>query len=497
MRKYKKELKDELVNNLNVELKFDTDKLEDDSYKRHKRINVKKIIKPIIFSLCGIYCFVFLSIAALPIIAFMRVESRVVMYKKDYTINELKAIEEGSFVKLNEIDYPSKEYKVSKVDEEYVDAVSDFSYKLSNQIINKDTAESGENVVFSPLSIYSLLDILSSGISNESDGYEEINNLLKLDYNTRKNNFKKVYENNYFENDNGAMQMSSGVFLNNDYEYNNAFVNELTQKYVEAFQMDFDNAQDVDKMIEWVNNSIQENNAFKYDDLELNEFKQMYAFSNIYFKNKWSQKYYKKENFEDYFYNIDGTRNKITYMNHIYYCNQLYDYGNYMSFYDYYYNDYKIKYIFSKDEKSIFDLINNDNYIIDDNEKQMFNSYGHNNIIINLSIPKFSYECSYDFSSILECIGLKKLFDDNYNTLDNIFKNYSDDTNFYLDFVKQKNKIIFEEDGTTAKSIGFAGAGSNSAAPVDEISIKLNSPFIYIIYDSNNLPIYVGSYLNL
>lgn len=126
MRKYKKELKDELANNLNINLKFNTDQLEDDRYKRKKRINVKKIIKPIIISLCGIYCFVFLSIAALPIIAFLRIEPKVIMYKKDYTINELKAIEEGSFIKLNEITYPSKEHKVNKIDEEYVDAINIF-----------------------------------------------------------------------------------------------------------------------------------------------------------------------------------------------------------------------------------------------------------------------------------------------------------------------------------------------------------------------------------
>lgn len=74
------------------------------------------------------------------------------------------------------------------------------------------------------------------------------------------------------------------------------------------------------------------------------------------------------------------------------------------------------------------------------------------------------------------------------------FTNLDENVSVYLKYVKQMNDIAFSESGTIIKSITMSSAGNKSSGYQEEIvEITLNKPFIYVIYDHNKLPIYVGT----
>ena len=94
---------------------------------------------------------------------------------------------------------------------------------------------------------------------------------------------------------------------------------------------------------------------------------------------------------------------------------------------------------------------------------------------------------------------------DNSNVLNNSNNNYDSfhnafndpityDVNFYLEQVKQKNEVEFNEDGAIVRSLTMADMeGCTSAEPLNNVlDVKLNQPFIYIIRDCNYVPILVG-----
>ena len=61
--------------------------------------------------------------------------------------------------------------------------------------------------------------------------------------------------------------------------------------------------------------------------------------------------------------------------------------------------------------------------------------------------------------------------------------------------MKQKNEVEFNEDGTIVKSVSLGSMETKNTSmgpPGDEIDVKLNQPFIYIIRDCNNIPILFG-----
>ena len=79
-------------------------------------------------------------------------------------------------------------------------------------------------------------------------------------------------------------------------------------------------------------------------------------------------------------------------------------------------------------------------------------------------------------------------------TLNNLYTGLTDDTSLFLETVKQKNLIQMNEDGTQIKSVNIGGIGATGSANIERnaIEVKINQPFIYIVKDANNLPIYVG-----
>ena len=105
-------------------------------------------------------------------------------------------------------------------------------------------------------------------------------------------------------------------------------------------------------------------------------------------------------------------------------------------------------------------------------------------------MPIFSHNSNLDFTSYLKKLNLDCLL--NTSGFNNIYTNENNNVN--LTYLKQKNKISFSKDGTKIKTVTFGLAGnSKTSQPIVTLEVKLNRPFIYVIYDNNDLPLYVGN----
>lgn len=64
-----------------------------------------------------------------------------------------------------------------------------------------------------------------------------------------------------------------------------------------------------------------------------------------------------------------------------------------------------------------------------------------------------------------------------------------------MQYVRQKSSLSFDEDGTEIKSLTFSKGSNKAIGPAIEgetMKIQLNQPFLYVVYDSNDLPLYMG-----
>ena len=472
----KNKIKQDLESKLDINLSFDMSKLE---VSEKRVINPRRIIKYTSLALASSLLIAFM----VPIISMLDVDTTYNEVKRRYSLNEIEILNNTSFKKMNEIKYPSSKREIYGVSEEYKNALNNFTYNVYNEL-DKD------NISFSPLGLYSNLNIISLASDNE-EVLSQFDDVLGLNKESRKENFKNMYRSNFFANEDGTLQMYNAVFQSNKWKYNEEFINDLSEYYTESYVLDFDDNSDVNKMLEWIDSTLNENNYFSKKDLEINELTALYFFTSIYFNNEWNKRYLSKDNYRDDFYNLDGSKVTKEYMNHVV-KTPVYIYDDYISVYDSYKNNMSIQYIIPKEiDSNIFDLVNNVNFLKED-ESTLNESY-----FIDLSVPKFDFESFINFNEIIKSIGLDKLFND--NSLNRAFE-YVDENGFSLEYIKQKNKVEFNEKGTVVKSFTISmGAKGTSMSPLDTytLEVKLNSPFIYVIRDVNNLPLYIGNVSNL
>ena len=404
---------------------------------------------------------------------------------KNYDYYDVQLAESNSFSKLNSIVYPSINLDKFIVENDFYLDMNDFANTVYSNIDDK-----AENFMFSPFTLYSQLTFLDEA-SSDIQVNSAMENLLGNNKEYRQKEYLKAYQNNYYITEDNTLQMYQSFFLNYLYEVNPSYLDILTKYYVEAYQANFYDASDVNKILEWVDKHLNTSNFLSPEDLEIDDFSMAILMSTMYFKNKWEISYDTSDTYSGIFYS--NSEYQTNYMNHLLY-GYYYDYGDYITVYDFYETGAKIKYIVPKNiEDDIFALTKDVNLFYDDETKISDKQY-----FIDLHVPKFDITYQYKFNDVLTKLGLGMLFDIDYDSLNEMFVDKDNSLNVCLRKIETKSNIAMEESGTTIRNITFSLplAGSTATIGGDTFEIKLNQPFIYIIYDNNNLPLLVGEINN-
>ena len=421
-----------------------------------------------------------------------RVNESVKTSRKAYSLKEIQIAESNSFRKLNEVSYPDGDSPLrSALSEEQSASYSQFADKTYRALLQSGKKE---NLSYSVAGLYAVCNEMA-GAASRSDLQADFDALLGMDAGQRIYLYDKIMGANSFARENSSIQLKNAAFFTNRFAYAPEYVEFLTRRYCEAYQIDF--ASEAGKMADWVNQAVYTKGFVGPSFLEMDEETALYLFSTLYFKNAWSHKFLKESNVKDPFYLADGTVIDATFMQHSYMADHYYDYGSYISVKDYYYNgNASVTYLVpKKTEDDIFALTSAANIFQEDEDKKV-TPEGYGRITVNLKAPKFETEMEMDFSSCFESLGFGDIFDRNIDSFHGAFTGEeAEGYNFYLQKIKQKNSVGWNEDGTIVKSVSMATFGAGAAAPhtaMDTLDVELNQPFIYIIKDVNGVPIFVG-----
>ena len=497
MDKLKEQFKADFEKSDKPELSFDLRQLEPNTKRTKHHVRPYKAIIVTFASIMGV-------LLALPAAAFiamsLRIDESVKFNNKNYSMNQLKIAESNTFKKLNDVTYPNGQRPVEAVmrnDEEA--AYSSFCDATYHSLVNTSKQD---NMSYSVVGLYSNLNELANASSREDLSYH-LNELLGLDAAGRATFYEKIMKGNSFAEENSTIQLKNAAFFDNKYDYSQTFVNSLAKLYCDAYQLDFE--KDASKIVDWVNAAVNSNGFIDKDFLDINQETTLYLFSTLYFKNAWRNKYLAEDTKEDDFYLANGSITKTQFMKHSYLAKYYCDFGSYVSVRDYYHQgNASVTYLVPKKvEDNIFELTKDANIFEEKEENKVYpsvkeNDYSHiDAIMVNLKTPKFKLKCDVDFRDCLEGLGFESMFDRSVDSFKNAFSGDNlENVNFYLQNVKQRNEVEFNEDGSTVKSVSMASFGGATAAapmqPDGTLDVDLNQPFIYIIRDVNDNPIFVG-----
>lgn len=114
--------------------------------------------------------------------------------------------------------------------------------------------------------------------------------------------------------------------------------------------------------------------------------------------------------------------------------------------------------------------------------------------LVNLKLPKFEMTFDKNLNESLANMGLRDCFDAGKANFDQIGQAQSGE-NLYIDLVRQKAKIIVDEEGTEAAAVTEVAMRCMGLMP-DPDGVKevyFNEPFLYMILDMDReLPLFVG-----
>lgn len=488
MDEFKEQFKKDFEESSNTNLSFDTTQLEPNNVSdKHK---ARPLMKLIVASV-AVVAVASLIVGGAFALGIFRTEESVKTSNRRYSLNEIRIAESNTFKKLNTVSYPDGNAPSPiRTTEEENKAYNNFSNLTYHSLVNTSKKD---NMSYSVVGLYSIINEMTNATSRE-ELKEKFNILLGLNESSRVTFYDKVMKANSFASDESTIQLKNSAFFNNEFNYNQEFVNSLTKLYCEAYQIDFET--EANKMVEWVNQAVNSKGFIDEKFLEINDETQLYLFSTLYFKNAWANKYLSENNIKDDFYLTSDKTVKATYMNHSYLSQSYYDYGSYISVKDYYFSGRaSVTYLVPKKvEDNIFDLTKDVN-IFEEKEENIVKNEGYDHIMVNLSTPKFTTKSDVDFQKCLDNLGFGDIYNPNIDSFKNAFDDVKlEDYNIYIQKIRQKNEVEFNEDGSIVKSITMASFGAGSAAPMknDTLDVKLNQPFIYIIRDINGTPIFVG-----
>jgi serpin B len=358
---------------------------------------------------------------------------------------------------------------------------------LFKEIIDKNK---GENVIFSPLSLYQVLSLVLNGAGGETR--EEVFKVLFPDKDLDEQLIKDVNSNiekiiKDIESENNG-QVDNKVIFNN--------VNALFHKEGISFKDDFkqictqyNTSYFKLESLEQVNNYVSEHTNGKITDFLQSINNALFMIINaLYFKGTWDKKFDESLTTKRAFKNSNGTVMVDTmyqeYEDGLYYEDEKVQ----MFSLSYSYNNlpYKMTIILPNEKKysSPMDYLNEEKI----NFHEVSSKLEYKNHI-HLYLPKFKYALKIDLIPILEKLGMKLAFMDNSADFSNLVNGACFISQFF-----QKTFIDLNENGTEAAAATVA-VFENSTGPMilDDIQryMHVNHSFIYMIEsneikDSNN-----------
>ncbi|MDI3486131.1 MAG: serpin [Methanolobus sp.] len=377
----------------------------------------------------------------------------------------------------NRLPNSSDEYDIASANNE-------FAFEIYTDIKNTN-----KNVFFSPYSIFTAMAVCYEGAQESTK--EQIGNAFNYPSNNSilETSSKELMDT--VNSDESDMNTANALWVQEEFPLNKQFVlNTKTYFNANVTNLDFDESE---KSVSIINEWIKEKTNGKIDNVidSISSNTPIIVTNTIHFKGEWVYEFDEKDNEEYAFYTSNGENPSVETM----YNSQHYNYGE-------------------NQNAQIIELPYHGNlsmYIILPKEKKMsnfetiFSNEEYNNLkstmdsehLVNLWLPKFTFETKYDLSEplfdmgIVDAFGPSANFSGIYNT--NISSgNYS----LFLGKIIHLAVIDVEEKSTEAAAAtvtSFTGSPPPGTEQSEIVEFKADHPFMFLIEDNrNNCIVFMG-----
>lgn len=355
----------------------------------------------------------------------------------------------------------------------YTSRLNDKNISLFEKIGIQET--SGENLIFCPLSLDRVMQMVYHGTAGETR--QQIGDFLLFP--RQDDEMLWCYETIFHQiaDKPSSVQTADAVFLLDD---KITLQKEFTQKAGEVHVLP-----STPESKEVINTWYKEKTAGRIPSLldSLDPQTKLVIGNAVYFKAKWRNPFDKTRTENKPFHDINGKTSEIPMM-----CREAeYEYykgEHYAAVRIPYENDLSMLVILP-DEKFDFKAFrkNFGATVLGGYEKAC--DYR----IVKLSFPRFEEKSEFDLVPQLKTLGITDAFDKDKSDFSAMVK----DTELHIGLVRQKVNIIVNEEGTEAAAATGVGILMKAGAPLPPVEFTVDRPFLYLIQDdATGLVLFIG-----
>lgn len=365
---------------------------------------------------------------------------------------------------------------ISRGEEKIVGSTNDFAMKLTVKI-----AETGlrDNFIVSPLSLSMALSMTANGAEGETRA--EILNTLGFDADELKtaNELNRTILEKFPSLDPKVkLSIANAIWLKeaSGHEPSAGFVSALSDNYGPSFHLypELSSLAVMDAINKW---SSEHTSGMVPQVLNkpLPE-KTMIALTNaLYFDGKWASAFEKKNTRDQTFHNADGSESTVKMMSQDGLSAEAFKEDGYSAAAIRYGNTaYSLVVVLPDEGKDVVDVVRG----IDSDDLRTLVDGGFYMCKLNLKLPRFEVESSFDMIPVLQELGINKAFTPKAD-FSAMWTPVFD--GFGINLVRQASKIEVNEEGTKASATTVVSGGDLTAMPLDKVDFIVDRPFAFFI----------------
>ena len=350
---------------------------------------------------------------------------------------------------------------------------------FANRTLGKIFADS-ENRVYSPISLYAALSMLTEMTAGETK--QQVMELLgAADSETLRQTVRDLWMSVYLDDGRSVCRLANGAFLRENADVKQEAVDALADwYYASTYRVPMGTAAADEAIASWLNQNTGGLLSQETREIQTEVDNLLRLYNTIYYKSSWQDAFESSRTREDVFTAANGAEQKTEFMHRT-------ESGSYRKGDGYTSAPRSLNYgrmVFVLPDEGVTpeSLLQRQGLLT-----ELTGDYNAAELV--WSVPKFDVKSSTGLNEALQTLGVTDAFDGTKADFTPLTDNGA-----AVDSVMQAARVKIDEDGVEAAA--YTEIVANDSAMMETpptVEMELDRPFLFVIFDYNNVPLFVGT----
>ena len=337
-----------------------------------------------------------------------------------------------------------------------------------------------ENRVYSPISLYAALAMLTEVTSGDTK--QQVMDLLAADdTETLRQQIKDLWIGVYTDDDQSVCRLANGAFLRENADVKQEAVDALADwYYASSYRVPMGTEEADEAIAGWLNQNTGGLLSQETREIQTEKDNLLRLYNTIYYKSSWRDAFESSRTREDVFTAANGAKQKTEFMHRT-------ESGSYRKGDGYTAAPRSLNYgrmVFVLPDEGVTpeSLLQRQGFLA-----ELTGDYNAAELV--WSVPKFDVKSSTELNEMLQSLGVADAFD----MAEADFTPLTDNGAF-LSSAMQAARVKIDEEGVEAAAYTELVCADSAMMEVPPtVEMELDRPFLFVIFDYNNVPLFVGT----